>query len=357
MKKIDTSVYEGMVNYIESMIATGQYRSGAKLPSLRELEQKFNIPFSTVRRGIEALESKGLIESHHGSGNYVTENSRRNTTTSTGFRKIAVFLETDNFDASYCAQALNGVKEFAQVNNLALILNFCTIGAITEAFVSTRTSGCDAALFLGCYDVSLKNMPITVPAVGLSMHQSYEGMLSNIELDPFSAADIACRYFAARKCKRIKVISHDLPVHRWREKVFLDYWSSYGEAEVQQLHDYVQADCTDSDCGYYFVSGTDCDIAAKSFAEVTGKKLIRERIVLSVDGKSLFVPGYDPVNTIYLDWKTAGRLAMEECMRRLDMPGAGAQRIYLNCQLKEVEEPEFLSENQKKSKNREYALS
>ena len=338
MKKIDTDLYQSMVNYIETMIASGQYPSGSKLPSLRELEQKFGISFNSVRRGIEELAAKGLIESHHGSGNYVVERTRRKMVPANGFRKLAVFLETDNFDSSYCAQALNGAKEYAENNNIALMLNFSSIGTITEEFVTSRAEGCDAALFLGCYDLRLRRMPIAIPAVGLSMHNTYNGMLSAFELDPLQAAEIACRFFSERKCRRVKVISHDLPVHKWRGKVFLENWSNFGEAEIQLLHDYVQADCSESDCGYYFVSGTDYDIAAKCFTEMTGGKLVQERMVLSVDGKSLFVPGYDPVNTIYLDWKNAGRMALEECIRRLAIPGAGAQRIYLNCQLKEVPE-------------------
>ena len=163
MKKIDTGLYQGMVNYIEAMVASGKYSSGAKLPSLRELERQFSISFSAVRRGIEELENKGLIESHHGSGNYVTVRARRNMIPANGFRKIAVFLETDNFDSSYCAQALNGAKEYAETNNIALMLNFSPIGTITEEFVISRAEGCDAALFLGCYDLRLRRMPIAIP--------------------------------------------------------------------------------------------------------------------------------------------------------------------------------------------------
>ena len=329
-------MYESMITHLEGMIVSGKYQSGDRIPSLRELGRDFNITVGAVRRGIEILETRGLIESHHGSGIYVAEGRKVSGQERNSCRKIAVFLETDQFENSYCAQALAGAQQFAAENNCSLQLNFCSLAAADESFVQDRITGCHAMLFLGCYDLPLRRIPATLPGVGLSMHESYDGILSTVELDPFRAAELACRFFAAQGCRRVKVVSHEIPVHRARGRIFLQQWAEYGEAAVVHLRDYVAADCSDDSYGYYFVSGTDYNIAAELFANGGSRELAHERMVLSVDGKSLIVPGYHPVNTIYLDWKSAGRIAAAECLRRLEQPGSGAQRIYLNCQLKEI---------------------
>ena len=78
-------------------------------------------------------------------------------------------------------------------------------------------------------------------------------------------------------------------------------------------------------------------LLAWAFHRETGGELGFERRILSVDGKSLILPGYEPVDTIALDWQDAGALVMEEAVRRIEQPGTPARRIFLNGTLKTAE--------------------
>lgn len=56
---------------ILARIGQGTYRAGGKLPPEREMAQELNVSRITLRQAIASLRGLGIIESHHGSGNYV----------------------------------------------------------------------------------------------------------------------------------------------------------------------------------------------------------------------------------------------------------------------------------------------
>lgn len=326
--------YENMVDHLESLIATGVYKSGDRIPSLREISEKYTISMGSVRRGIKLLEDKGLLEFRHGSGTYVAPRRVKSDTTD-DFLKIAVFLESDRANESYCAQALTGAQEVAAAENCSLTLNFCACNKMTGEFIQRRIGDSRGMLLLGCFDSVLEKLDSMIPGVGLSMHRTYAGLLSTVELDPFTATEQACGFFRKRRIHKIRVVSHNLPVHRLRAKIFADAWQAYGSCDQIELAEYTWADCSDDGCGYLFVSGTDFQLSSHHFREQFGRNLTEERTVLSIDGKSLFVPTYQPVSTIYIDWKQAGRIAMRECLRRIQDTGSEARRIYLDCKILE----------------------
>jgi hypothetical protein len=62
--------------------------------------------------------------------------------------------------------------------------------------------------------------------------------------------------------------------------------------------------------------------------------LAHQHTVLGIDGKNLIDPDFHKFPSISIDWKIAGRYALEECIYRLNNPGSLARRIYLSCSLK-----------------------
>ncbi len=52
-------------------IAAGRLADGAKLPPEREMAAELGVAVGTLRKALSDLESKGLLERIHGSGNYV----------------------------------------------------------------------------------------------------------------------------------------------------------------------------------------------------------------------------------------------------------------------------------------------
>ncbi len=61
---------------ISREIAAGRFNEGDRLPPERELARQFNTTVRTLRKALAALQQQGMIESVHGSGNYVRANDQ-----------------------------------------------------------------------------------------------------------------------------------------------------------------------------------------------------------------------------------------------------------------------------------------
>lgn len=58
---------------IREKIASGEYRPGDKLPSLRELIVLYGVSAEPVRSALLILQAEGLLEGHQGKGVFVSE--------------------------------------------------------------------------------------------------------------------------------------------------------------------------------------------------------------------------------------------------------------------------------------------
>ena len=67
-------ISDQIVAEIEAMIVDGRFSAGEKLPSERELAQRFNVSRQSLREAIQKLEAKGLIDRRQGGGTFVSEN-------------------------------------------------------------------------------------------------------------------------------------------------------------------------------------------------------------------------------------------------------------------------------------------
>lgn len=66
-------LYRQVADAVMSAIKSGDYKPGARLPSERDLAAAYKVSRPTVREAMIALEIRGLVESRHGSGIYITE--------------------------------------------------------------------------------------------------------------------------------------------------------------------------------------------------------------------------------------------------------------------------------------------
>ncbi|TBL75127.1 FadR/GntR family transcriptional regulator [Paenibacillus thalictri] len=72
LSKISTrKIYEVISDQMEQLIVGGTLKPGDKLPSGKELSEKFQVGRSTVREALSALKAKGLVEIRQGEGSYV----------------------------------------------------------------------------------------------------------------------------------------------------------------------------------------------------------------------------------------------------------------------------------------------
>lgn len=328
MKK---SIYNEMTEYIETMIASGVFSSKTKIPTLRELAHQFNLSVSTVRRGIESLCEKGLLEKNHGSGIYVAS---RNNLQPTSFPTIAVHIFSMKLEDNYCSIALNGVQAAAAKNDYNIALSFSGYDSIEHKQLIPQNSNYKGLILLGCYDQYLHSLPRNIPCVGVEMHESYNGLISNISMDPINAAHSAVDFFKERNISNIKVISHPLPIHQFRAECFINQWEKHGTCELYQSREALKISKLQADnTGYLFVSGDEYNHFTEDYKEACGRLPSDDSCVLSLDAKSLIITGFYPVNTIGIDWRTSGEAAFEECLRRINNPGTPSRRIYINNQL------------------------
>lgn len=64
--------YMRVADDIAARIASGELAPGARLRSERDLAEHFGVAYGTVRRAMEVLRGRGLIETIHGRGTFVT---------------------------------------------------------------------------------------------------------------------------------------------------------------------------------------------------------------------------------------------------------------------------------------------
>lgn len=69
----NTSVWRAIYDALRREIAQGQYRTGDRLPTEKELSARFDVNRHTVRRALGELTAEGVISVRRGSGAYVAE--------------------------------------------------------------------------------------------------------------------------------------------------------------------------------------------------------------------------------------------------------------------------------------------
>lgn len=73
--------YQKAIRYIIQMIQDGKLIVGSKIPSERDLAELLGIGRNSTREAISILRGLGLVESRHGSGNYISRESGKSIRT------------------------------------------------------------------------------------------------------------------------------------------------------------------------------------------------------------------------------------------------------------------------------------
>ena len=92
-KNSEVPVREQIITQITLGIASGELSTGARLPSTREIAQRYKIHSNTVSNAYQILAEQGWLEFRKGSGFYVRESSRAELDNSLD-RLIAQFVAT-----------------------------------------------------------------------------------------------------------------------------------------------------------------------------------------------------------------------------------------------------------------------
>ena len=68
-----TPLYVQLMSMVEEEISSGRYHTGDRLPTEKEMAETFHISINTVRRAVDKLIEKGLVERKQGKGTFVTK--------------------------------------------------------------------------------------------------------------------------------------------------------------------------------------------------------------------------------------------------------------------------------------------
>lgn len=68
---MEDKLYQSVVDYIKEEIRNDRLTIGDKLPTERELSAKLELSRNSIREALRTLGSLGIIQSRHGSGNYL----------------------------------------------------------------------------------------------------------------------------------------------------------------------------------------------------------------------------------------------------------------------------------------------
>lgn len=64
-------VYAAMAEHLAARIAAGELVPGAKLPGERELGQQYGVALGTVRRALDVLRERGLVQTLPAKGTFI----------------------------------------------------------------------------------------------------------------------------------------------------------------------------------------------------------------------------------------------------------------------------------------------
>ena len=88
-----TPVYKQLIQTIQNMVNSGEFKEGEFIPSMNELASELDISKETVKKAYSILREKGIIESTHGKGFYVTNNNPEKIKILVLFDKISTYKQ------------------------------------------------------------------------------------------------------------------------------------------------------------------------------------------------------------------------------------------------------------------------
>lgn len=71
------ALYAKIASILRTQISSGQLAVGARLPSIEQMSEIYNVAPVTIRQAVRLLVDEGLLSSHRGRGTFVTDNGSR----------------------------------------------------------------------------------------------------------------------------------------------------------------------------------------------------------------------------------------------------------------------------------------
>ena len=344
-----------MISYLEERIVGGVYSAGDRLPSIRSLMRKFNLSYGTTRRGISYLLGKtGKMEKIPCKGIYF--HARPEHSPLENGRTLAIFHSPTQEKSGLYYTALKSISAHAEKDGFSLRLFPLAPAAATEELIQHYSLGCDGIIFLQEYDSVLNSLRINIPSVGIMMENSFNGTISTVNLDYWSAAEMAVDYFMRHKIRTVLISGSREQVYLKRGRTFSMLWKEKGfrcrtlsAAPVR----------FQKGIGYFFTSDSWAHSCSFLYEEKTGHMLSEDHIIMGMDGKQLLTPVFHHFPSIVVNWESIGTAAYMECVSRINDPGLPPKKIYFRgwCMEERDEQKRFQVSKSETGENDEFAFT
>lgn len=97
--------YDQVLEYLKTLIKEKKITYGGKIPSERELVETLGISRNSVREALRILEHTGILESHHGKGNFLV--NRMGESLSSVFSMLVLMKESNYGEVNQLREILD----------------------------------------------------------------------------------------------------------------------------------------------------------------------------------------------------------------------------------------------------------
>ena len=106
---VDAPAGSALYESVKEGIATGRIEAGAKLASVRRLQEQYDIGYQTVLRTLARLEKEGLVTRRHGAGTFVRKPAAKPDVSAEELRQIDVIAVPPKPDDGYARPTATAV--------------------------------------------------------------------------------------------------------------------------------------------------------------------------------------------------------------------------------------------------------
>ncbi|MGB5823162.1 MAG: GntR family transcriptional regulator [Proteocatella sp.] len=139
----DKPIYIQIVNRIEVGILSGEYESGAKLESVRELASKAGVNPNTMQKALQELENMKLLHTQRTSGRYITDDKAviDKLKIKMAGEKIILFIDNMKKLGFTMEEIENMIKAYHKQGSEAFEIKEETVKKIEEISKKTKAVG------------------------------------------------------------------------------------------------------------------------------------------------------------------------------------------------------------------------
>ncbi len=351
MELIRTRSGDTVYRKIREAIRRGDVKPGQALASTRALQDRFGESFHAVRRGLELLESEGLIERRPGSGCYVCEKPSSAVRVCTG--TVALFVTAYAKRNPFLAPMMETLRKELDELGLDVIddLPEIPVGGMPQ-----EVPDADVAVWVFHRVAPVITLPPGRPFVLVGPHFSSvpaKGTAFDVlTVDDRQGAALAGRHLRAAGCRRPFFVGMgNKGRHGWdgtsemRLRGFEAGWGApLAEENLVRLEHYVIS-CAVQEAGRLFAEGFNGDAifaASDDIAQGINHAAIAHGIAIGRDVKLMGFDGQPPafpddpaLTTLVTPREAIGRAAARLALERVEDPEGPKRRVAFQCSLKE----------------------